>query len=116
MRQELKKRKFDFSRLESKDKNKNKRGSRIYFNSALLELKHLLGSKFSAFIGRYLNDLDRRILELKNMQEKLGRTERRQSYIEDFESAKDAIPHFMRGNYVRSIKTFFGKGKEKFYY
>ena len=68
----------------------NKRGSRIYLNIVLMLLKHRLGSKFQNVIECYLKDLDRRIFEEKRKQEIVGRTERTQRYIEDFEKAKIA--------------------------
>ncbi len=114
LRKELKKVRFDFSKLEAR--NNNKRGSRIYFNCLLLELKHSLGPKFQEAIERYLIDLKRRILEEKKKQEIFGWSERTQRYIEDFEKAKIATHYFMRGNYFKSITTFFGTGKEQFYF
>jgi len=45
LRKELKKYQFDFRRYESK--KQNKRGTSIYFNLLLLELKYVKGEGFS---------------------------------------------------------------------
>ncbi len=112
-RKELKRLGFNFSQLEAKDNNK--RGSRIYLNVALLELKHLLGNGFSEFINSYIRYCDRRISEHLAQQHAHGWTERNERYIEDFNKAKNSATVFLGGDYIGSIKLFFGVGKEVFY-
>jgi len=49
------------------------------------------------------------------LQKSEGWNEKSQTYIEYFEKAKTAADKFVRGNYLGSIKIYFGTGKEQFY-
>jgi hypothetical protein len=70
-----------------------------------------LKERFSELIKRYIRHLDVLIWKRTVLQESQGRSEKNEKYIEYFERAKIAAVKFEKGNYLGSIKSYFGTGK-----